>query len=58
MLVHQHLVLRMKKWNNFMMILKEQWLIGTANIRSVQKISMQKFELKQKNNSKAWEHLE
>ena len=28
----QHVVLRMKKWNNFMMILKEQWLIVTQNI--------------------------
>ena len=39
---------RMEKWNNFMMILKEQWLIATPNITSLQEISMQKLELKQK----------
>ena len=50
---------RMKKWNNFMMILKEQWLIVTPKIRSLQEILMQKLELKQKKKtSKAWEHLE
>ena len=47
MLMRQHLVLRMKKWNNFM-ILKEQWLIVTPNIKSLQEIPMQKLELKQK----------
>ena len=53
--VHQHLVMRMKKWNNCMMILKEQWLIATLNIRSLQEISMQKFELK-KNRRRLQEH--
>ena len=24
--MHQHLVLKMEKWNNFMMILKKEWL--------------------------------
>ena len=57
--MHQHLVLRMKKWNNFMMMLKEQKLIVTPNIKSLQEITMQKFELKQKKKtSRAWEHLE
>ena len=39
---------RMKKWNNFMMILKEQWPIVPENIKS----------LEQKKTSKACEHLE
>ena len=33
------------------MILKEQWLIVTQNIKSLQEISKQKLELKQKKNS-------
>ena len=32
-------MLRTKKWKNFMMILKEQWLIVTPNIKSLQEIS-------------------
>ena len=43
MLVHQHLVLRMEKWNNYMMILKEQWLIVTPNIRSLQETAIKKI---------------
>ena len=45
MLVHQHLVHRMKKWNNSTMILKEQWLSVTPNLKSLQGISMQTLEL-------------
>ena len=33
MLMHQHLVLMMKRWNNCMIILKEQSLIVISNIR-------------------------
>ena len=48
MLMHQYLVRRMKKWNNFTMILKEQWLIVTTNIKTLQEISMQKIGTKTK----------
>ena len=56
MLMHQHLVLRKKRGTDFMMILKEQCLMVTPNIRSLQEISMKK-KIKKK-TSKAWEHLE
>ena len=32
MITHQHLVLANENWNNFMMILKKQWLLVTPNI--------------------------
>ena len=41
-------MLWMKNWNNFMMVMKEQWLIVTPNIRSLQEISMQKLELRRR----------
>ena len=42
-----------------MMVLKEQWLIVTPNIRSLQEISIKKMGLKpKKKTSKAREHLE
>ena len=48
-----------EKVENFTMILKEQWLIVTPNIKSLQEISMQKLELKQKKKtSRACEHLD
>ena len=40
--MHKHLVLKMKKWNNFMLIFKEQWLIVISNIRSLQEILLPK----------------
>ena len=56
MLMHQNLVQRMKKCNNFMMILKEQWPIVTQNVGSLQEILKQKLEQKQKMKTlKAWE---
>ena len=44
-------------WNNILMILKKQGLNRTQHIRSIQKMLMQKLELKQmKQTSKVWEH--
>ena len=31
---------RMKQWNNFMVILKDQWLTVIHNIRSIQEVLM------------------
>ena len=49
MLMYQHLVQRLKKRNNFMMLRKEQWLRVTQDVRSLQEILKQKKTTKKKN---------
>ena len=55
--MHQHLVLKMKKLNACMMLLKEQWLIVTPNIKPLQEISMHKLELKKKKKNEEDLHI-